>query len=195
MKKTVFSVFCSASFGMLPVTAAVDCIELSLSVKVAVAAEQSKVLEIVSSQVAAAPDCACETVKAAIEASNASAKTVAAIVEAAAVVAPEQMRLVSQCAVAVAPDSLAAVQAVVAKLDPNSGESGSSAKSAKSGDGEAKPDGEVDFAMNPLDFPGRGPVGPAPGGPGGSPLLPNLPPAVVAPPDPVNLPEVTNSNP
>ncbi len=184
MKKTAFFALFSASFGLLSANTAVDCIALSLSIKTLVASEQSKVLEIVSNEVAVAPTCACEIVKAAIEGSNAKVETVAAIVEAAATAAPDQMRLVSQCAVAVAPDALAAVQAVVAKLDPNLGDSGSSAKSAKSAKGEAA---EVSSMPNPLDFPGQGPIGPTPGGPGGMPLIPQLPPVIIAPPDVSNV--------
>ncbi len=182
MKKTIGFVVLSAAVGMLSATAEtkdVDCIALSVSVKNAVNNEQSKVLEIVSKEVAAAPGCACEIVKSAIEGSKANVETVAAIVEAAATAAPEQMRLISQCAVAVAPDALAAVQAVMAKLDPNLGE-GSSAKSSK--DAKA-PAGEVASMPNPLDFPGQGPVGPTPGGPGGNPLIPQLPPVIIAPPN------------
>lgn len=182
MKKTIGFVVLGAALGMMSATAEtkeVDCLALSVSVKNAVKNEESKVLEIVSKEVAAAPGCACEIVKSAIEASKADVKTVAAIVEAAATAAPEQMRLVSQCAVAVAPDSLAAVQAVMAKLDPNLGE-GSSAKSSK--DAKGGPAGEVASMPNPLDFPGQGPIGPTPGGPGGNPLIPQLPPVIIAPP-------------
>lgn len=182
MKKTVFFALFSAALGFLPAHAEVDCIALSVSVKNAVSSDKSQVLEVVSKEVAAAPGCACEIVKAAIEASEATAKTVAAIVEAAATAAPEQMRLVSQCAVAVAPDALGDVQAVLAKLDPNRGE-GESAKSAK-----VAPVGEVASTPNPLDFPGQGPVGPTPGGPGGMPVIPQLPPVIIAPPD------VSNAN-
>ena len=185
MKKTVLFVMFSAALGWVSATAAVDCSELSKSVKNAVAAEQSQVLEIVSAQVAAAPDCACENVKAAIEGSKANAETVAAIVEAAAIAAPEQLRLVSQCAVAVAPDALGEVQAVLAKLDPNLGESGDSAKGSKSA--KVAPIGEVAAMPNPLDFPGQGPIGPTPGGPGGLPLIPQLPPVIIAPPDVSNV--------
>jgi hypothetical protein len=184
MKKIIFSALITASLGVLPSNAAVDCINLSLSVKNSVTAEPSKVLEIVSTEVAAAPDCACEVVKSAIENSKANIKTVAAIVEAAATAAPEQMRLVSQCAVAVAPDALAAVQAVIAKLDPNLGDSAKSSKSSK--DSKA-PAGEVASMPNPLDFPGQGPIGPTPGGPGGMPLIPQLPPVIIAPPDVSNV--------
>lgn len=184
MKKTVFSVLLTASLGIVPAMAAVDCTDLSLSVKNTSTVDPSKVLELVSQEVGAAPNCACEIVKSAIEGSKANVETVAAIVEAAATAAPDQMRLVSQCAVAVAPDALAAVQAVVAKLDPNSGDSAPSSKSSK--DSKA-PAGEVATMPNPLDFPGQGPIGPTPGGPGGMPLLPQLPPVIIAPPDVTNV--------
>jgi len=182
MKKTICFIMLGTSLGMLSANADVDCIQLSLTVKNSVAAEQSKVLEIVSTEIAAAPACACEIVKAAIEGSSASVDTVAAIVEAAAIAAPEQMRLVSQCAVAVAPDALGKVQAILAKLDPNLGESGSSSKSSK--DAKA-PAGEVAAMPNPLDFPGEGPIGPTPHGP---PPIVYYPPIVIVPPDvsPVN---------
>ena len=179
MKKNISFILLNAAFGMLSANAAVDCLALSVSVKNAVAAEQSKALEIVASEVSAAPACACEIVKAAIEGSNADTQTVAAIVQAAATVAPEQMRLVSQCAVAVAPDALGAVQAVLAKLDPNLGESAPSSKSAK--DSKAPAD-EVAAMPNPLDFPGQGPVGPTPSGPGGTPAFPIIPPIIIVPP-------------
>lgn len=192
MKQTIyFSVF-SAVLALLPVSAEVDCLKLSLSVQHAVSAEQSKVLEIVANQVSAAPGCACEVVKAAIEGAQAKPETVAAIVEAAVTAAPEQMRLISQCAVAVAPDALAQVQAVLAKLDPNRGESTGSAKDAKA------PVGEVAAMPNPLDFPGQGPVGPIQGGPGGSPMFPIVPPVVIVPPivvPPIVVPPVTAPNP
>ncbi len=166
MKKHARFVLFSTAFGILSAHAGVDCNTLSISVKNAAAKEQSKVLEIVSQEVSAAPACACEIVKAAIEGSAANAKTVAAIVQAASIAAPEQMRLVSQCAVAVAPDSLTEVQAVLALMDPNLGDTGSSAK------GVAAAAGEVAAIPNPLDFPGQGPVGPTPGSSGGLAIFP-----------------------
>ncbi len=178
MKKTIYFALMSAVLGTLTASAEVDCLKLSLSVKLVVAQEQSKVLEIVSTEVAAAPGCACEIVKAAIEGSKADVDTVAAIVEAAATAAPEQMRLISQCAVAVAPDAITKVQMVLAKLDPNLGESGTkSSKDAKA------PAGEVAAMPNPLDFPGQGPIGPNPGSPGGTPLIPIFPPVIINPPE------------
>ncbi len=193
MKKTICITLMSTALSSLPTFAEVagpDCLKISSSVKQIVASEQSKVLEIVATEVASAPACSCEIVKAAIEGSNASTDTVAAIVEAAATAAPEQMRLISQCAVAVAPDALAKVQAVLAKLDPNLGESGTSTKSAK--DAKA-PAGEVAAMPNPLDFPGQGPVGPNPGSPGGIPLFPLTPPIIINPP--INPGPVSDPNP
>jgi hypothetical protein len=175
MKKTVLLASFSAMLGMVPASAEIDCLQLSASVKAAVAAEQSKVLEIVSAEVAAAPACACEVVKAAIEGAGADATTVAAIVETAITASPENMRLISQCAIAVAPDALVEVQTVLAKLDPNSGESADSAKSAK---GAKAPTGEVAAMPNPLDFPGKGPV---------RPLFPIFPPVIINPPDVSNV--------
>jgi hypothetical protein len=179
MKQSIFFGVFSALLALISASAEVDCLKLSLTIKAQVAAEQSKVLEIVSTEVSATPACACEIVKAAIEASAAKPETVAAIVEAAITAAPDQMRLVSQCAVAVAPDSLAKVQAVLAKYDLNRGESVESSKDAK----DAKePVGEVAAMPNPLDFPGKGPIGPMPGQPG-FPSVPNTPPVIINPPD------------
>jgi hypothetical protein len=182
MKITSRFAIAAACLSILPASAAdgVDCLELAVSVKHAVAAVPSKVLEIVEKEVAANPDCACEVVKAAIQGSDADSKLVASIVETAATAAPEKMRLVSQCAVAVAPEALGDVQAVMSRLDPNLGEASESSKSAKSPKGAE--DVVVQPAWNPLDFPGQGPVGPTPGGSGGlSVLPPGLPPGTVPP--------------
>ena len=177
MKTTFRIALAATALGMLPAMAEVDCLKLSVSVKHAVAAQPQQVLQIVEKEVAANPDCSCEVVKSAIEGSKADSKTVAAIVETAATVAPDKMRLISQCAVAVAPESLSAVQAVMSRLDPSKGEGSPSAKGGKVADVAVKP------AWNPLDFPGQGPVGPTPGGP---PMLPpGLPPVfppIIVPP-------------
>jgi hypothetical protein len=183
MKQSIFFGVFSAVLALNPASAEVDCLKLFLTVKAQVAAEQSKVLEIVSTEVSSTPTCACEIVKAAIEGSSAKPDTVAAIVEAAITAAPDQMRLISQCAVAVAPDALAKVQAVLAKFDSNRGESADSSKGAK----DAKePVGEVAAMPNPLDFPGEGPIGP---GIGDTPDVPFFPPVIINPPN------VTDVNP
>lgn len=188
MKTTSRFALVAACLSIFPAAAmaAENCLELAVSVKHAVAAKPSSVLEVVEKEVSANPDCACEVVKAAIQGAEADSKLVASIVETAATAAPEKMRLVSQCAVAVAPEALGDVQAVMNRLDPNLGETGYSSKDAKS----AK-DVAVKPAWNPLDFPGQGPVGPTPGGP---PMIPpGLPPTVppiITPPvgTPIDLP-------
>ncbi|MDE0730581.1 MAG: hypothetical protein OSB36_06590, partial [Longimicrobiales bacterium] len=99
-----------------------------------------------------------------------------------------------QCAIATAPDAIGDVQAVLAKLDPNSGDSGISSKSSKS---SKAPAGEVAAEdWNPLDFPGdeNSTVGPPPGTDGGSSILPpgpqiDAPPAV----DPVTTPDPSSN--
>lgn len=194
MKKTFFPAFLAVVLGGLAHSAEVDCQKVALSVKAAVEADPAKVLEVVSNEVAAAPDCSCEIVKASIEGSAASVELVAAIVEAAIVAAPDQMRLISQCAIAAAPDALSQVQAVLAKYDPNRGDGDASSKSAKDSKSGKEP-AEVAAMPNPLDFPGEGPVGPNPGGPGGEPLIPYFPPIIINPPDIITPPDVTEVDP
>lgn len=110
----------------------VDCSGPPLAIKQQIKLDPSRALEIVEKEVAANPQCSCEIVKAAILTTGEDPSLVSGIVVTAINAAPEQMRIISQCAIAVAPDSLAAIQAILAKLDPNGGESASSAKSAKS---------------------------------------------------------------
>lgn len=186
MKTTFRFSLLVAALGTVPAvaTAEADCLNLAASVKVAVAEKPTDVLAVVEKEVSANPDCACEVVKAAIQESKADAKTVAAIVETAASVAPDKMRLISQCAVAVAPEALADVQAVLSRLDPNRGESGYSSKGSKDAKGVA----EVKPAWNPLDFPGTGPVGPTPGG------APPINPGVPSGPPPYIPPIITSPN-
>lgn len=171
------------------------CVSVSQQVTSLVAKDPDRIVEIVSSEIAANTTCSCEVIKAAIGQSKSDAKTVAAIVEAAILAAPEQMRIIAQCAIAVAPDAIAEVQAVLARLDSNSGEHGLSSKSAKSAKvaiGDAAPMAGVAQMPNPLDFPGQGPVGPTPGGPGGIPLIPLIPPTI---PTVIAPPVVTQVNP
>ena len=200
MKKTIYFALMSLALGSLPAFAEVDCVKLSVAVKHAIAAERTSVLEVVAQQIAANPSCACDVVKAAIEGSNADAATVAAIVEAAVIAAPDQMRLVSQCAVAVAPDALVGVQAVLAKLDPNTGDGATSSKGGKANIVSQ----DAVASNNPLDFPvgstanGSGAGNNTTGGGGGNPVgprpgdspLPFLPPGTdPGTPPVVNTPE------
>ncbi len=154
-----FSWFTALLAGAVGIAGASDdCVELAVSVRHAVKADSAAVLEIVDARTVASPDCACETVKAAIEASEAEPELVGAIVETAVMAAPEHMRLIAQCALAAAPDALSEIQAVMIRLAPSQGEAAPSAKSAKG------PKAPIDVlpAWNPLDFPGEG-IGPSPG--------------------------------
>ena len=156
-----------------------DCYKMSVAIKKAVAAHPDKVLELVATQVAQNESCACEVVKAAIVASDADKKLVANIVDAAVTAAPSKVRIIGQCAVAVAPDALAEVQAVVAKMDSVAGDAGYSAKGGK-------PVVDPVIVQNPLDFPNGGqatnPVGPRAGGGGGFPLYQQMFPVIALTP-------------
>ncbi|MBT8038543.1 MAG: hypothetical protein KJO21_13495 [Verrucomicrobiae bacterium] len=183
MKTTMkYALFGAALALVTPIYAeAPDCYKLSSAVKQAVAAHPEKVLELVAAQVAQNESCACEVVKAAIVASGADKQLVAGIVEAAIEVAPSKVRIIGQCAVAVAPDALAEVQAVVTQYGAASGDSGLGAKGGEKGGKVVMTPPPV--PQNPLDFPGQGPVGPTPGGPGGFPLFPpGLQPPTITPP-------------
>jgi hypothetical protein len=156
------------SFAEKPAT--VDCVKLSLSIKTEVTENQSLVLQIVDRAVRENPSCACEIVKASIAACNADHKLIASIVEVVATAAPEQMRLAAQCAVAMAPDALQDVQAVLAKLDPATGDG---EKASAKGGVDKQPIAEK--MPNPLDFPvdpsGIGYTPNSPGGLWNSPLF------------------------
>ncbi len=137
-----------------------DCPAISLSVEQRIQLDVSKLLEIVEAEIGANPACACEIVKMAIKASDADVAKVVSIVETAIIAAPDSMRIISQCAIASLPESIAAVQALLAELDPNSGDAAAdSSKSAKSGKESAKDaKGQVASIVappipNPLDLP------------------------------------------
>lgn len=136
MKKSYFVGVLGSAICLMSANAQVDCMKTSQRIKAAVKAEKSAALEIVSKEVAAGPDCACEIVKAALEAAAAEPKAVAAIVEAAINAAPDKIDIISKCALAAAPDASAEIKAVVDKL------------------------GKSKEAFNPLDFPGDNEYGP-----------------------------------
>ena len=215
MKKYINSILITTALGVFGVNAEVDCISLSQSVTLEVTADSSKVLEIVSKEVAAAPSCSCEIVKAAIKASEAESKTVAAIVEAAISAAPDQMRLISQCAIATAPDAIGDVQAVLAKLDPNSAvtiiklkvaRASSNGRARASSNGRARASSNrrarassnrrAAKGWNPLDFPSgktTPTMGPPSGTYGGASELP--PGGQTGAPPVIDIPVITDPNP
>lgn len=165
MKNNISFILFSAALGLLPANASIDSAALSISIKNAVSADKTKVVEIVSREVAGTPTCACEVVKSAIEASNANATTVASIVEAAIVAAPDQMNLIAKCALTAAPDASAAVYAMVAKLGANAGENSRDSKDSKAVIPSSQAGNNVlDFPTGPADGSSIGnQVGPAAG--------------------------------
>jgi len=111
--------------------AAKDCSPIALALAKILKLEPETVLELIAREVAIHPGCACEIVKSAIIATEADAALVVAIVEAAINASPENARIISQCAIAIAPEALTAVQALLAKLHPDRGNKDSSSKSSK----------------------------------------------------------------
>lgn len=99
---------------------ATDCQTQALSVGQQVKLDPAQVLVIVEKAITANAGCACEVVKAALTTTTADEALTARIVETAATADPVSMRLVAQCAIATVPESLSAVQAVLARLDPGS---------------------------------------------------------------------------
>jgi len=159
MKNTIkYALFGAVLASITPAFAeAPDCYKVSVAIKKAVAAQPDKVLELVAAQVGQNESCACEVVKAAIVASDADKALVANIVNAAVTAAPSKVRIIGQCAVAVAPDALAEVQAVVTKMSSNAGDSGYSAKGGDEKGGEKGKTVVVPpVIQNPLDFPNGG---------------------------------------
>ncbi len=129
-----------------------DCSAIALSVSQRLKDDAARMLEIIELEVAANPGCACEVVKAAITSTCSDSDQVVAIVETAIHAAPDSMRIISQCAIAASPESISGVQELLARLDPNTGESARSAKSAK-GIKDAKVASIINTQENPLDRP------------------------------------------
>lgn len=129
-----------------------NCSSVSLSVEQRIKLDPSKALEIVESEVSANPACACEVVKASITATEADVSMVVSIVQTSINAAPEHMRIISQCAIAAMPESINRVQALLAKIDPNSGDAAVySSKSSKSAKSAKAPATFVAAAADPLD--------------------------------------------
>ena len=150
-------------------------------VKKQIEADADNILKIVEQQTAAHASCSCEIVKSAILTAEADKKLVGQIVATAIEAAPEQMNLVTSCAVAVAPDALAEIKAVLSKLNPKA-----LAKKGNDPAAGAKDTKEViasDKVKNPLDgpylIPGlppiHPPIVPAISSPSGSDVTPSVP--------------------
>ncbi len=89
------------------------CLKLGTEVAAAAKANPSGVLALVSSKVAASPECACEIVKNAIRGAKADESTTGQIVEAAVRVAPKHYKVIVECAVAANPDAAGHIRAAL----------------------------------------------------------------------------------
>ncbi|MGB6219526.1 hypothetical protein [Haloferula sp.] len=134
----------------------VDCTQIAartLATAERASVDPVELLNLIDREVSASPGCACEIVKAAIIGTGCDDAIVGYIVETAVRASPENMRMIAQCAIATAPDSIVRVQEVMGRLDPGAGEgrSAKSAKSAKDAKGlEVKP---AATPPDPLDIP------------------------------------------
>ncbi len=99
-----------------------DCTRVALSTEQQIRMDMSKVFEVVEFEVTSNPGCACEIVKTAIKACEADVEKVVLIVETCANAAPDSLRIASQCAIAVMPEAISEIQALLTRLDPSRGE-------------------------------------------------------------------------
>jgi len=120
MKKTLSLILMTSALAVFTAQAGEDnCERVASRVVSGIKSDQSEVLNIVSREVSRSPGCACEIVKSAIMASkgardtNADSKLVGQIVEVAISAAPDQMRLIVQCATSVAPDAVSEINEAV----------------------------------------------------------------------------------
>lgn len=165
-----------------------ECPTVALSVEQHILLDTSMVLEIVDTEVGANPACACEITKAAIKASEADVQMVVDIVETAISAAPEQMRIISQCAMATMPEATTAIQVLLNRLDPGQSPIRSSKDSKDSKDAESLSE-EIEKAepWDPLNPP-SGPPTPFNDIVRFPPLPPVLlPPAIISPPSATNV--------
>lgn len=118
MKRTLNYALLACAVAVSPAALAEEsaCHTVSKSVTKAIQADPSNVLAIVEREAASSPACACEVVKAAIVATEADKKLVGQIVTTAVEAAPDKMQIITNCAIAVAPDALPEIRAMIAKL-------------------------------------------------------------------------------
>ncbi len=127
---------------------------------------EDSLVTLVEETIAKNPEHACEIVKQAIAMSKANESLICRIVETAILAAPDQARLITQCAIASAPDSLTAIQLLLATYDA-SGDSSISGKevSGKEVSGKEVSGKEVlakeKFNIRPVDLMTRTEIGTA----------------------------------
>ena len=112
-KITLFAGFAFASAG---VANAADCDTIGKQVSKAVADSPSKVLVVVDEMISKNEACACEIVKAAIDASSADKSLVREIVVTAVTAAQGMAATIAECAVAAAPEAAAEIKAGLSEV-------------------------------------------------------------------------------
>ena len=145
----------STAFAGAPDT----CSDVANDVSTAVSKDPSKVLMIVEDALVINESCACEIVKAAIVAANADKPLIEQITQTAISVAPKMAAIITECANAVVPGSVAAVEGAtetVAAAEPTS-----SSKNPKNPIMPVTPppvadskDDDVAFGQGPIDIRG-----------------------------------------
>ncbi|MFM7181465.1 MAG: hypothetical protein ACKO2G_08385 [Verrucomicrobiales bacterium] len=96
--------------------AAPDCASVAAAVETSVKADKSTVLAVVAAKIKEAPDCACDVVKSAIRATNASNELTGQIVESAVRAEPSQYKVIVECAVAVNSGAAAEIRAALQRV-------------------------------------------------------------------------------
>ena len=134
------------------IAAAGDCDTLGAKVKKAIVKSPSKVLVIVDDAIAKNESCACEVVKAAIEAADAKkdAELVREIVVTAVNAAQGMAATIAECAVAASPSSAAEIKAGLSEVFEGAKSGGKSVYYSSKGAKEAIPEEGDDFAPAPV---------------------------------------------
>ena len=142
----------TAFVSLLAVAGAADCSKITKEVRKEIEASPTKVLVVVNEAISKNESCACEIVKTAIEATNATKqpKLVREIVVVAVTAAQKKASIIAECAVASAPGSTSEVKAALNQVFASREESAeASDEEEEEGDGEGEGEGD-DFGPAPV---------------------------------------------
>jgi hypothetical protein len=110
-----------------------NCSQPAGELNSAITAKPAEVVTLVYEKVAATPACACEFVKTAIKAAKADDSTTGQIVEAAIAGAPDQYKVIVECAIAVKPTAAGHIRAALQSVFGGKGGKGSTVPMGKGG--------------------------------------------------------------
>lgn len=148
MKKSSLAIVLSALAVSTAVAADKECPTVSTTVKTEVSAKPQDVLTVVAAQIAANPTCACEIVKAAIEAAKADKDLVGQIVFTAVTSAPAEATTIAECAVAASPEASENIKTALQRAMYDG--KNSVAKNPKGPVGGEVIDDTADFGLSPV---------------------------------------------